>query len=198
MQGNSEDILVRQVNRGAEESIKNVWFFMLMYPEWAQRLSTRESVRQILQFVERVLNGLNMPGSQLRSTDPEELIFYWRKCFNDHFDDVPPRVRPDPTKLALEIVKNIAAGVYSMHQQSKRYAGFMKSGYPAGMRTFPEYTGGTSSKDFHMPWGLVSTTCNPLTYRLFASSQGKLPQRRQSMRASLTRVSDVEHPSAFA
>jgi hypothetical protein len=198
MQGSSEDVQVREVTRGAEESIKSVWFFMLMYPEWAQRLSTQESVRHILEFAERVINGLNMPSSHLRTTDPEELIFYWRKCFNDHFDDVPPRVQPDPTKLALEIVRNIAGGVYSMHQQSRRYLAYLNTGFPAGMPTFPEYTGGTSSKDFHMPWGLRATSCDPATHRLFASTQGKLPQRRQGLRASPTTLSDAQHPEAFA
>lgn len=194
---NSSTSLIEQLSYQIEDALKEVWAGYLMYPAWAQQIAQKDTVAKILDVAAAVLRGLNIPRLVLDQTNPNDLVYYWRKCYNDNFFNLPPRNNPNANTLGLEIARALAQGIYSMAQQSKRYRNFMNNGFPAGMPTFPEYVGGAGEKTKHIPWEQIANSCSSNRSTLWQSDMSKLPRRTQSMRASHHNVSDVEYPERF-
>lgn len=185
------------VSAGSRAAIGDVWSDMAMFPGWAQAVSTPEAVSRILGLASDVLAGLNIETDKLSTTSPDDLVFYWRKLYTDHFLLVPPRHAPDIPDLAVEVARNIAGGSYSMHQQSRRYRDYLNNGHPAGFPVFPEYVGDAGLKTEHISWDRIATTCSYARSLEFQSKMAKLPRRPQSLRSSSHGISDVQNPSHF-
>ena len=191
------DSVIKQVSELAANAIKEVWVDQLMYPAWANTLADANTVKAIFTFTEEVLRGLNIPIEVLLETAPSELAYYWRNLYNINFYNVPPRHHPDTSRQALDIARAIANGIYSMHQQSRRYRNFLNNGFPSGFPTFPEYVGGSEGKSDHVDWGWIANSCSKNRSVLYQSDMSKLPQRKQSLRSTTHSHSDIEHPSRF-
>jgi hypothetical protein len=185
------------ISVAAREAIMDVWSDMILYPGWSQAVSSPSAVAWILRLAENVLAGLNIGDSHVDTTSPDDLVFYWRKLYSDHFLLVPPRHTPDLPALAVEVAQNIAGGVYSMYQQSRRYRKFLNHGFPSGFPVFPEYVGDAGQKTEYVNWDRIATSCSYSRSIEFQSKMAKLPRRPPSLRSTSHSVSDLQFPADF-
>lgn len=193
----SIEVLSITLSKKATDEISAVWADKIMYPEWAALLAHKYAVKRILELAVDVLNGLNIPAQNLLSTAPDELTYYWRDIFNQNYYSLPPRASPDLNVLGTMVARNIATGVYTMYQQSRRYRNFLDNGYPAGFPLFPQYVGGQGQKTERIGWDRFGNSCSRNRSIMYESTMAKLPRRRQSLRSRNHDFSDVSEPSRF-
>jgi len=166
-------------------------------PPWVHDAATHASVLRVLELARASTVELGVPAEFLNQTAPAELAAYWSIVFRDLYDQELPRFPVRAADAEVSIAKRVATSVFAMHQQSTRYANFLRFGPPPGVRQFPEFTGSERTKTLAVPWDWRRTAAQPDRNLQYQSCTKARPRRVQSLRSQQCAPSDVLNPSLF-
>lgn len=179
-------------------SVKDIWSDRPRgVPQWVYAVVDPSSVMRVLRLARATTAELGVPAEYLEATRPSETATYWSIVFRDLYDQELLRYPVNPAVVEVDIAKRLASGVFNMHQQSRRYANFLRFGPPPGVRQLPEYTGSERTKSLAVSWEWLRTAAQKdrdLQYRSCTSAKAR---RVQSLRSQQCAPSDVLHPSLF-